>query len=185
MKSSVYIATSLDGFIARENGEIDWLLGSDPDGSGEDYGFDEFMASVDALVMGRYTFEQVLTFGDWPYGNKRVVVLSSRSLTLPDALPETVTTASGSPAEIIRLLEKQGARHLYIDGGKTIQRFLNDGLIQELIICTIPVLLGSGIPLFGPLKIDIKLLHEETRSFASGMVQSRYTVQGPKPVESP
>lgn len=178
MKASVFIAISLDGFIARGNGAIDWLPMGDPDGSGEDDGFEAFMTSIDVLVMGRHTYEQVLTFGDWPYGSQQVVVLSSRRLSLHEALPETVTTASGSPAEIIKMLENQGARHLYIDGGQTIQQFLDDGLIQELTITTIPVLLGSGIPLFGPLEADIQLRHTQTRSFASGLVQSRYTVVG-------
>ncbi len=123
MKASVNIATSLDGYIARENGAIDWLPTRDPDSSGEDYGFNEFMRSVDVLVMGRHTYEAVLTFGAWPYGNQRVVVLSSRSLALPEALAETVTTASGSPAEIAGRLEEQGARHLYIDGGKRSSGF--------------------------------------------------------------
>ena len=176
MKVSVYIATSLDGFIARENGDLDWLPGSDGKSDDEDYGFHEFMDSVDVLVMGRKSYEMVLSFGKWPYGSKRVVVLSSKLIRIPDDLAETVESRSCAPAELVKDLIKTVAKHLYIDGGKTIQGFLNAGLIQEIIITRIPTLIGSGIPLFGPLNKDRKLGHIETRSFANGFVQSRYEV---------
>ena len=183
MKASVYIATSLDGFIARENGDLDWLPGSDgssvesnpEDG---DFGYQAFMDSVDALVMGRNSFEKVLSFGMWPYGNKRVVVLSSQLTQLPDDLPETVELKSGSPTEVVQELAASGAPRLYIDGGKTIQAFLNAGLIQELIITRIPVLIGKGLPLFGPVHKDLQLRHVETRVFSNGFVQSKYAVIG-------
>ena len=179
MKASVYIATSLDGFIARTDGTLDWLpVGSD-EATGDDYGYHEFMDSVDYLVMGRNTFEVVLGFGgEWPYGQKRVVVLTSRPLELPADLTEMVETMSGSPREVTDRLAERGAKHLYIDGGQTIQRFLTEGLIQQLIITRIPVLIGDGIPLFGPLPHDVKLKHIETQSFANGMVQSKYEVAG-------
>lgn len=178
MKASVYIATSLDGFIARENGELDWLPGSDgeSDTNGEDYGYHEFMDSVDTLVMGRNTFEMVLTFGEWSYGNKRVIVLSSKPLRIPDDLPPTVESKSCSPAELVQELSEQGEKHLYIDGGKTIQSFLNAGLIQELIITRIPVLIGSGIPLFGPLDKDKKLRLIQTHTYENGIVQNKYEI---------
>lgn len=187
MKVSVYIATSLDGFIAREDGALDWLPGSGEDESAEgesgegesgdeDYGYYEFMKSVDVLVMGRNTYEMVLSFGDWPYGDKRVVVLSSKPLQIPDNLAQTVEASAKSPPDLAKQLEESGARHLYIDGGKTIQGFLNADLIDELIITTIPVLIGSGIPLFGPLTRDKKLRHIETRSFKNSFVQSKYQV---------
>lgn len=175
---SVYIATSLDGFIARENGDIDWLSGGDSDGSDEDYGYKEFMDTVDVLVMGRNTYEKVLTFNEWPYGNKPVVVLSSGSVNIPERIAQSVESMSCSPAELVSQLSERGARHLYVDGGKTIQGFLDAGLIQQLIITRIPILIGRGIPLFGPLKRDIKLRHIETRQFASGLVQSKYEVIG-------
>jgi dihydrofolate reductase len=176
VKASVYIATSLDGYIARENGEIDWLSGGDSEGSGEDYGYQEFMDSIDVLVMGRNTYEKVLTFGKWPYGDKPVVVLSSRSLHVPSDIAETVESRSCSPAELVHQLSENGAKHVYIDGGRTIQGFLNAGLIQQIIITRIPILIGGGIPLFGPLHGDVKLRHIETRKFASGLVQSTYEV---------
>jgi len=180
MKASVYIATSLDGFIARENGELDWLPqpGDDAE-NGEDYGYRAFMDSVDALVMGRNTYETVLSFGgQWPYGGKPVIVLSSGLVDIPESIASTVESTSDSPAELVERLSARGMNHLYIDGGKTIQSFLNAGLIRQLIITRIPVLIGSGIPLFGPLEQDIKLDHIRTRAFASGMVQSAYEVYG-------
>jgi dihydrofolate reductase len=176
MKASVFMATSLDGYIARENGDIDWLSAVGGEGSAEDYGYQKFMDSVDVLVMGRNSFEKVLTFGKWPYGNKQVVVLSSRPLQIPDDIADTVEHKSSSPGELVKQLSARGAKHLYIDGGKTIQGFLTAGLIQQIIITRIPVLIGEGIPLFGPLNEDIKLRHIETRAFASGLVQSRYEI---------
>lgn len=178
MKASVFIATSLDGFIARENGDIDWLSRGGDNGSDEDYGYKEFMATVDVLVMGRNTFEKALTFAEWPYGGKPVVVLTSGHVQVPEALASEVEVMNFSPAELVSRLAERGAGHLYIDGGKTIQGFLNAGLIQHIVITKIPVLIGSGIPLFGPLEHDIKLRHLETRQFASGFVQSKYAVIG-------
>jgi len=175
MQTSAYIATSLDGFIARENGELDWLPAGGGEG-GEDYGYKAFMETVDFLVMGRNTYEKVLTFGEWPYGDKPVVVLSTRALSIPSHLARTVETMSCSSSEVVSRLSARGAKHLYIDGGKTIQGFLNAGLIQRLIITRIPVLIGRGIPLFGPLTRDVKLLHLETRQFSSGLVQSTYEI---------
>lgn len=178
MRGSVYIATSLDGFIARKNGDLDWLPGSDgsADQTGEDFGYQEFMNSIDVLVMGRNTFEMVLSFGVWPYGDKRVIVLSSKSLKLPDHLPATVEASACTPAELFHSLSQQGHQNAYIDGGNTIQRFLQAGLIQEMIITRIPVLIGQGISLFGPLNKDIAIQHLETLTFENGLVQSKYAV---------
>lgn len=176
MKASVYIATSLDGFIAREDGSLDWLPPGGSGEGGEDYGYKAFMATVDVLVMGRNTYEKVLTFGDWPYGPKPVVVLSSRSLTIPAHIARSVEPMSCTPAGVISRLAARGAKHLYVDGGKTIQGFLSAGLINRLIITRIPVLIGGGVPLFGPLQRDINLRHIETRQFSGGLVQSEYEV---------
>ena len=175
MKATVYIATSIDGFIARKDGSVDWLPAGE-NTSGEDYGYQDFINSVDALVMGRNTYEMVHSFGEWPYGNKSVVVLSSQALDIPEHIAETVTAMSGSPGEVIQKLAEKGYEHLYIDGGKTIQAFLRAGLIQTLIITKIPILIGSGIPLFGTLPHDIKLRHLETLQFDSGLVQSKYEI---------
>ncbi|HEX2338934.1 MAG TPA: dihydrofolate reductase family protein [Vicinamibacterales bacterium] len=169
--ASVFIGTSLDGFIARANGELDFL----PPGGGEPHGYEEFIATVDALVIGRKTFETVLTFDEWPYGEKRVFVLSTRPLAAaPDGA--FVEHMAGNPADIVSQLAARGIRHVYVDGGITIQRFLQAGLIQRLIITRVPVLIGTGIPLFGPLQHDIALTHVATRQYASGLVQSEYVI---------
>jgi dihydrofolate reductase len=172
MTASVFIGTSLDGFIARRNGDLDFLP---PDG-GEPHGYNEFIASVDAIVIGRNTFETVLSMKPWPYGNKRVVVLSSRPVDLSAAVGGVVEQMAGPPAEIVSRLAASGARHLYIDGGITIQQFLCAGLIQRLIITRVPVLIGEGIPLFGSLPHDIRLRHIATRHYPSGLVSSEYRV---------
>lgn len=158
MKASVFIGTSVDGFIARANGDLDFL----PPGGGEPHGYDEFMATVDALVIGRKTFETVLSFDEWPYGEKRVFVLSTRPLAAapPGAVVERM---SGPPADIVSQLAARGIQHAYVDGGITIQGFLRAGLIQRLIITRVPVLIGAGIPLFGELQRDIALTHVATR----------------------
>lgn len=179
MKISVYIATSLDGFIAREDGDIEWLhnSGHGEVDKGEDFGYKEFMSSVDALVMGRNTYKKVLSFGgDWPYGNKPVFVLSKKGVDIPDRISETVSSLSGSPREIVKELEKLGYQHIYLDGGVTIQKFLDAGFVNEITITKIPVLIGNGIPLFGPLSKDIKLKHIQTEAFNNGFVQSRYEI---------
>jgi dihydrofolate reductase len=172
VKASVFIGTSLDGFIARANGDLDFL----PPGGGEPHGYDEFMATVDALVIGRKTFEAVLTFDAWPYGEKPVFVLSTRPLARAP-LGAVVERMSGAPDDIASQLAARGIRHIYVDGGITIQRFLQAGLIQRLIITRVPVLIGAGIPLFGALKRDITLEHVATRQYASGLVQSDYVVR--------
>ena len=172
MTVSVFIGTSLDGFIARPNGDFDFL----PAGGGEPHGYDEFIASVDAIVIGRKTFETVLTLGPWPYGDKRVVVLSSRPVDLSAAVGGVVEQMAGTPAEVVSRLAASGAHHLYIDGGVTIQGFLRAGLVQRLIITRVPVLIGNGIPLFGALSRDIRLHHVATRQYPSGLVSSEYHV---------
>jgi dihydrofolate reductase len=175
MKASVFIAVSLDGFIARENGDIDWLENHESDEE-EDYGFVDFMKSVDVLVMGRNTWEKLLSFNTWPYGDKPLVILSSRTVNIPEHLSGTVESANLSPSGLMEKLSERGLSHAYVDGGKTIRGFLNAGLIQRLIITTIPVLLGSGIPLFGYLSHDIKWKHIRTTSYQNGFVQSEYKV---------
>jgi dihydrofolate reductase len=169
---SVFVGTSLDGFIARPDGTFDFL----PADGGEPHGYDEFIASVDAIVIGRKTFETVLTLGPWPYGNKRVVVLSSRPVDLSVVKGGRVEQMAGTPAEIVSKLAATGAHNLYIDGGITIQEFLRAGLIQRIVITRVPVLIGEGIPLFGSLAADIRLRHVATRQYPSGLVSSEYLV---------
>ncbi len=172
MIASVFIGTSVDGFIARLNGDLDFL----PPNGGEPHGYNEFIATVDALVIGRKTFETVLAFPQWPYGSKKVVVLSSNPLDLSGVSGSTVEQMSGPPKEVVSRLASRGFTHLYVDGGITIQRFLRAGLIQRLIITRVPVLIGEGISLFGALPADVQLQHIQTRYFASGLVQTEYSI---------
>jgi dihydrofolate reductase len=169
MYASVFIGTSLDGYIARTDGALDFL----PADGGEPHGYHEFMATVDALLIGRKTYETVLGFDEWPYGKKRVFVLSTSGLASapPGAVVERLC---GEPGEIVAQLDSRGIGHVYVDGGVTIQKFLRAKLVQRLIITRVPVLIGEGIPLFGALSGDINLRHVATRSFASGLVQSEY-----------
>lgn len=172
----VFIATSLDGFIARRDGAIDWLPGLDSD-PGENYGYDDFIASVDGLVMGRNSFEKVLEFDPWPY--PRPVVVLSRSLdpsAVPPALAGKVEISPLPPRALMQSLADRGWTRAYVDGGKVIQSFLRAGLIADMVITRVPVLLGEGLPLFGPLEGDIALRHLETRAYPSGLVRSRYAI---------
>ena len=172
-RSTVFVGISVDGFMARPDGRFDFLP-ENPD----DHGFTAFMATVDALVMGRNTFEVVLPFDPWPYGKTRIVVLTSRPLDLsvPTARGAVVEQMSGTPEEIVARLGARGMRHLYVDGGDTIQRFMRAGLIDRLVVTRVPVLIGQGISLFGSLPADVRLRHVETRTFPSGLVQSEYAV---------
>ena len=174
--ASVFIATSLDGFIARVNGDLDWLTDTQSASTGQDYGYQEFMDTVDTIVVGRNTFELVLTFDTWPYSGKKVVVLSSRLNAIPPHLVGDVEWLSLPPQRLVERLAVRGSRHVYVDGGKTIQGFLNAGLIDELTITRIPILIGTGVPLFGPLNHDVSLTHIATQQFENGFVQSKYRV---------
>ena len=179
VRASVFIATSLDGFIAREDGGIDWLDGDPTADAGEDYGFHAFFDTVDALVMGRNSWAIVERFPGWPYGDKRVVVLTTRGIEVREDLRDKVEQMSGTPREILARLGASGARHVYVDGGKTVQAFLAEGLVQRMIITRIPVLIGSGIPLFGDLPHDVRLRHVRTHAYEAGLVQSEYEVMAP------
>jgi dihydrofolate reductase len=176
MMTSVFVGASVDGFIARANGELDFL---DAGGS-EPHGYDEFIATVDTLVIGRKTFEIVMGFGGWHYGERRVVVLSHQPIDLAPAIARggRVEWMNATPADIVARLKADGARHVYVDGGVTVQGFLRAGLIQRLVISRVPVLIGSGIPLFGTLLQDVPLRHVATKAFPGGLVQSEYEVPG-------
>lgn len=172
IQASVFVGATLDGFIARPNGDLDFL----PPGGGEPHGYAEFFASVDAMVIGRKTFEIVLSFPDWPYADKPVFVLSSRPLDFSGVRGGIVEQMAGDPVEIVSRLAARGFHQLYIDGGITIQEFLRAALIQRLVITRVPVLIGEGIPLFGTLLRDIKLHHIATQHYPSGLVKSEYLV---------
>lgn len=177
MKCSVFIAASVDGYIARSDGDIDWLHNPAYNLPGEeDFGYEAFTSTVDALVMGRNSFEKVLSFETWPYGDTPVVVLSSRRLTVPAEIQDTVMTEGGAADEVVARLAERGFKHLYVDGGVTIQRFLQAGLIDEMIVTQIPILLGDGLPLFGAIGVEIALRLLESTSYENGFVQTHYQV---------
>lgn len=172
-----FIATSLDGFIARLNGDVNWLM--ERDDPSEDHGYADFIADIDLIVMGRGTYEKVLDLGPWPY-DRPVLVLSARlsEEPVPDALVGKVNFTSKQPSELMADLASQDISRVYVDGGKVVQAFLREGLISELVVTVIPVLLGQGIPLFGALEADVDLKLLSSRSFPSGLVQSNYKVLG-------
>jgi dihydrofolate reductase len=168
---SVFVGTSVDGFLARADDTFDFLRPFE----GEPHGYEEFVAAVDAIVIGRRTFEVVLGMQPhWHYGKKRVVVLSSRPVDFSSVKGGVIEQMSGIPAEIVKKLVATGAQNLYVDGGLTIQQFLRAGLVNRLVITRVPILIGQGIPLFGSLLSDIKLQHISTKAFANGMVSSEY-----------
>lgn len=177
-KVSVFIATSLDGFIARKDGRIDWLEKANATvPQGEDCGYQKFFDSVDTLVMGRKTFETVLGFESWPYGDKKVVVLSTQLKEIPPHLTNTVSVVSLHPKKLIETLSREGSRHVYLDGGSTIQSFLAENLVDEITVTSIPVLLGEGISLFGRVSTDVSCLHLKTQVYENGFVQNQYQLQ--------
>jgi dihydrofolate reductase len=177
LRASVFIAVSRGGFIARGGGELDWLDAANATvPEGEDCGYQAFMDSIDVLIMGRKTYENVLSFGQWPYGSKPVIILSRHIIEIPDELIQTVSHSSESPKELYERLSKKGAKRLYIDGGLTIQRFLAEGLINDLTMTVIPVIIGSGIPLFGNNGQDIPLKQIATKTYDFGFVQLSYEV---------
>ena len=174
MRASIFIATSLDGFISRRDGSIDWLTGAEGI-DGEDYGFREFMDSVDLLVMGRNSFDTVAAFDTWPYGDKRVLVLTHRPIEQTTAAGVVLATAE-TPESLYHRLRDEGVARVYVDGGLTIQQFLAAGLIDDMTITVLPVLLGDGIPLFGPLPGDVRLRLLSSKAFPNGFVQGKWGV---------
>lgn len=130
------------------------------------------------MVIGRKTFEVVLTFGQWFYGKRQVIVLSSRPLDFSLLTDAVIEQMSGEPPEIAKRLESRGFQHAYVDGGITIQRFLAAGCIDRLVITRVPILIGAGIPLFSGVPRDINLRHVATRSYKGGLVQTEYEIAG-------
>jgi dihydrofolate reductase len=169
---------SVDGFLARPDDRLDFLSA----GEGVSHGFTKFLASVDVVVLGRRTFDVVMKLAHLPlYGKKQVVVLSNRPLEFPRVKEGAPERLSGEPGEVVEQLKSRGFKHAYIDGGITIQRFLAAGLINRLIVTRVPVLIGAGIPLFGPLPHDLALRHLATRSYKGGLVQSEYEIRAGAP----
>jgi len=172
MANIVYIATSLDGYIARKDGNIDWLM-EIPNPDNSDYGFSDFMKKIDASIMGRNTFELVLKFGQWPY-TKPVFVLSKTMKEIPGDIRNKAELIQGKLNTIVEGLKDRGFENLYIDGGKTIQSFLKKDMIDEIIITRIPIILGSGIPLFEEMDLELRFEHVQTEVLNKALVKSRY-----------
>ena len=166
-------AMSLDGFIAEPDGGVDWLsIGTDLDADDGGW-FTDFMERIDALVMGRNSFEKVMSFGSCAY-TRPVFVLSNTMTSVPEGYEDKVSILSGTPGEVVSTLAEQGYRRLYVDGGKTVQAFLAADLIDEMMIAYVPVILGQGIPLFGSLTHPLEFRLLETKTMSIGLVQSRY-----------
>ncbi|MGX5174946.1 dihydrofolate reductase family protein [Aliikangiella sp. IMCC44653] len=176
IKFCVFIACSLDGYIARQNGKLDWLEKAALQGDSEDYGYQNFLRSVECITMGRNTFEKVAAFSQWPYLKQRVIVVSRSMQKVPPAFEDKIELFGGKIEILAVDLQHQGVKQVYVDGGTLIQSMLKAHLINELTITQVPVLLGKGIPLFGLLNQDqpLKLVHSKT--FPSGFVQSHYLV---------
>jgi dihydrofolate reductase len=168
--AAVFIAVSLDGYIARLDGSIDWL--TERASHAGDTGYDEFLASIDTVVLGRNTYETALTFDAWPYDGKHVEVLSTTLAPDTDERVLVHRTLDG----LVETLNDRGAQRVYTDGGTVIQTFLRAGLLNELTITTAPVLLGAGIPLFANLSAEVPLTHNATRTLKAGFTQSDYTI---------
>ena len=171
MKAFVYIGTSLDGFIARTNGDIEWLVQYANEEAIQAY--EEFISKIDAVVIGRGTFDKVLTFPSWPY-EKKVFVLSSTLKNLPATVENKAILLSLSPPDTLKKLSEEGYTNVYIDGGLVIQNFLKADLIDELIISKVPVIIGSGIPLFADVKQDLLFRHVKTEVQSNELVRSYY-----------
>jgi len=171
MKTTVYVGTSLDGFIARKDGDIDWLVKYQNKEVHDSY--NEFISRIDAMVIGKGTYEKVLSFPEWPY-EKKVFVLSTSLKQIPGTLNDKATLVAMDPAALLNYLSDKGFSNIYVDGGKVIQSFLKEDLIDELIITRVPELIGTGIPLFGYLDNDLRFEHIKTNIYSDGLVKSQY-----------
>lgn len=172
MANIVYIASSLDGFVAKEDGSIDWLADI-PNEKQSDYGFSQFLLGIDAIVMGRNTFETALGFSSWPY-SKPVFVLSRTMKSVPAAVRTKAEIVSGPIKDVIAVLEKRNMRNIYVDGGKTIQSFLKEDLVDEMIVTTVSKVLGGGIPLFGSIGRELQYKVQETEILNDYLVKTKY-----------
>lgn len=178
MKLSVFCGISVDGFLARPDHTFDFL---DTPGQGP-HGFEEFWSSVDAILIGRRTFNVARSFaGPWAYGKKPVFVLTHRQPDFSALKGAVVEAIAGDPRAVADQLEQRGFQHIYVDGGQTIQQFLAAGLIDRLIVTRVPVLIGDGVPLFAPIPRDIPLRHVTTQTFKGGLVQTEYAIDRKQP----
>jgi dihydrofolate reductase len=168
VQCSVYIAASLDGFIARLDGRIDWL--ATVERAGEDYGYQRFRDSIDVCIVGRKTYETVLEFETWPYAGKRCIVMTHAALNAKHG----EEFYCGPPEVLVERLSAEKAKRAYVDGGVVIQQFLSAGLISDLTVSVVPILLGEGVRLFGRTGRDLPLKFVASRAFESGLVKLEY-----------
>lgn len=167
----VFIATSLDGFIARRDGAVDWL--GRVERAGQDYGYQAFADRMDTVLLGRRTYDKVLEFSEWPYPGKRVCVVTHKP---PAAARAGESFVGGTPATIREQLAEAGARNVYVDGGVLVSEFMAAGLLDELVISVIPVLLGAGLPLWARPFTETPLTLVSADAFDAGLVQLKYRV---------
>ena len=173
MKVTYYVASSLDGYIAKEDGDVSWL--EELNISMENAGYDEFYSTVDALVMGRKTYEMIVSFGQWPYGDKPVWVCESSKITPMDGSNLQV---GNTPEEVYQAANKMNIKHLWLVGGGSLaSSFLENNLLTNISLSLMPIILGSGIKLFGDLPSPIKIKNENYKSHESGMAQLDYTIK--------
>lgn len=177
IKFSAYIAASVDGYIARLNGKLDWLNDAAGQNSSEDYGYQEYLAAIDCIVMGRRSFEKTASFAKWPYQGKQVIVLSKSLKSVPPDLEGKATLFNGQIELLLVELQNYKIRQVYVDGGLTIQSFVRAEMLDEITITQIPVLLGKGLPLFGEVFKDVKLKLIHSKSYDNGFVQSKYQIK--------
>lgn len=173
MQISAFIATSLDGFIARPDQSIDWLENATSDAT-EDYGYEAFVSTVSSVVMGRKTFQRIQTFPQWPFQHQRVIVLSQTMKEVPASLKDSVQLFNGTPGQLVEILDAEGDTHVYVDGSRAIQSFIDENLLSDITLTTLPILIGEGVSLFGKLARDVHLTHVNTKAFQNGFVQSFY-----------
>ncbi|MEH6593769.1 MAG: dihydrofolate reductase family protein [Halioglobus sp.] len=185
MKCSVYIATSVDGYIATQDGSVEWLENAGNPESGDrepvgDAGFSAYIASVDCMIMGRKCMEKIASFEltpeQWPYGDMPIFVLSNTVKSPPESLGNRVRMYSGDLSALTDQLASDGYNHAYIDGGATITSFIKHGLLDEICVTQIPVLLGGGLPLFGDIERQIKLENAEATVFSNDFIQWKYRI---------
>lgn len=174
---SAFIAVSLDGYTARPNGKLDWLDNAAEKNSKEDYGYQQYIDSIDCIVLGRKTFEKAVSFPTWPYERKRVIVLSQSLKKIPVEYEDKALLFNGDVQQLAVELQSYRFKHIYVDGGTTIQSFTRAELLDDIVLTQVPVLLGKGIPLFGEVAKDVKLKLIKSQSYSSGFVQSKYKIE--------
>ena len=173
MKITYYVASSLDGYIAKEDGDVSWL--EELNISMEDAGYNEFYSTVEALVMGRKTYEMIVSFGQWPYGDKPVWVCSRNEIA---PIKGCNLQAGSTPKEAYKAANEMNINHLWLVGGGSLaSSFLEGNLLTNISLSLMPILLGSGIKLFGGLPSPIKINKESEQSHESGMVQLEYSIK--------